>query len=58
MIESANVDTLSADPTNLSPALAAMVATIVVPYQYAKFVEVTVASLNSQCKSRILNIGK
>ena len=46
------------EETNLSPALAAMVAVLTIPYQYAKFVEVTVQSLNSQCKSRILNIGK
>lgn len=43
---------------NLSPALAAMVASICVPAQYAKFVQVTVENLNSKCKSRIVNIGK
>lgn len=52
------IDNTPRDPANLSPALAAMVASIVVPHQYAKFVEMTVENLNSQCKSRIRYIGK
>lgn len=46
------------NPENTSAALVAMVATILIPHQYAKFVEVTVASLNAKCPSRIVNIGK
>lgn len=42
----------------LSPAIAAMVAQLVIPHQYAKFVEVTVQSLNSQCKSSVQRIDK
>ena len=49
---------IPSDPANLSPALAAMVASLMIPHQYSKFVQVTVESLNSQCKSRMKYIGK
>lgn len=37
------------EETTLSPALAAMVASLVMPHQYASFVQVTVLSMNQQC---------
>ena len=37
------------EETTLSPALAAMVASITMPKQYASFVQVTVLSMNQQC---------
>ena len=46
------------DPTNLSPALAAMVAMITMPVQYASIMAKSALSVNAKCKSRTVNIGK
>lgn len=43
---------------NRSPALAAMVAALTIPYQYNKFVQVTVTALNEQCPCHARRIGK
>lgn len=40
---------IPADPTNLSPAFAAMVAQVVTPQQYATFANVAVMSVNAVC---------
>lgn len=49
---------IPSNPENLSPALGAMIASIMVPQQYAKFVEVTVLSINSQLRNREVRISK
>ena len=46
------------EETTLSPALAAMVASITMPVQYAKFVQVTVLSMNQQCPLQMFRIEK
>lgn len=46
------------DEANLSPALAALTATITMPVQYGRFVQVTVAALNSQCASTMKYIER
>lgn len=46
------------EETTLSPALAAMVASLVMPHQYASFVQVTVLSMNQRCPLLIKRIEK
>lgn len=46
------------DDQNLSPALAAMIAVIMVPQQYSRFVGVAVSAVNAQCGSTIRHIDK
>lgn len=44
--------------TNLSPALAAMVAQLTVPVQYATIMAHSVLNVNTQCKVTVQRIGK
>jgi hypothetical protein len=44
--------------SNLSPALAAMAAQLVVPYQYARIIGDAVLSVNTQCPVSIKRIDK
>lgn len=53
-----SIEDLPPEFANLSPAFAAMVAQLTIPQQYSKFVQVTVESLNSKCKSRVKYIDK
>jgi hypothetical protein len=46
------------NPENLSPALAAMIAVIITPNQYSRFVGVAVSTVNAKCKSTVKYIGK
>jgi hypothetical protein len=46
------------EETTLSPALAGMVAQLTMPQQYAKFVEVTVLSMNEKCPKMVVRIEK
>lgn len=46
------------NPENLSPALGAIMASILMPSQYAKYVEVTVLSINSQLGNQVMRIEK
>lgn len=46
------------DNSTLSPAIAGMVASLVIPKQYAAVMQVTIDSLNDQCPSSVTYIGK
>lgn len=46
------------EETTLSPALAAMVAQLTIPMQYAKVVEVTVLAMNEKCPRMVVRIEK
>jgi hypothetical protein len=46
------------DPTNLSPALAAMAAVILTPNQYARIMRGCIESCNAKCKGVQQYIGK
>lgn len=46
------------DPTNLSPALASMVAQLITPNQYARIMQESVLSCNAKCAGVTRFIGK
>jgi hypothetical protein len=46
------------DPTNLSPAFAAMSAILITPQQYGRIMRDAVESCNAQCKGVQQYIGK
>lgn len=46
------------DPSNLSPALASMIAQITMPNQYARIMRDCVESVNIKCKATIRHIDK
>ena len=49
---------IPSDPANLSPALAAMFAQIMMPNQYATVMQAAIESVNSQCKAIVRRIDK
>ncbi len=49
---------IPADPVNLSPALAAMMAQLIMPHQYAAILSKSVESVNVQCPHKTSFIEK
>lgn len=49
---------IPSDPSNLSPALASMVAQILMPQQYGRIMGDTVLNINEQCPRAVSRIEK